>query len=63
MLGTGLAAYAPREGVVVEYRTGRRRPHGHHADRRTPAGARGDSDGQGCTGEASLYVREPWWRG
>ncbi|MEU6498461.1 hypothetical protein ABZ895_02790 [Streptomyces californicus] len=21
------------------------------------------SNGQGCTGEVSLYVREPWWRG
>ncbi|MET9347631.1 hypothetical protein [Streptomyces termitum] len=27
-LATGLAAYALRRGVVVEYRTGRRRPHG-----------------------------------
>ncbi|MFD3414074.1 hypothetical protein [Streptomyces cyaneofuscatus] len=62
-LGTGLAAYALRKGVVVEYRTGGRRPHGHRAGRRTPAEARGDSDGQGCTDEESLYVREPWWRG
>ncbi|MEU2238203.1 hypothetical protein ABZ572_02210 [Streptomyces sp. NPDC018338] len=28
-LATGLAAYALRQGVVVEYRTGRRRPHRH----------------------------------
>lgn len=136
-LGTGLAAYALRKGVVVEYRTGRRRPHGHRADRRATAGSDGDggyrpsrglrrvaalelttlalpvlafvaaldgqawtsivrcqvtdgtrtesnrlielgrketaswagtwtrrkiSNGAGCTGEESLYVREPWWR-
>ncbi|MEX0167851.1 hypothetical protein MRBLMG1_000364 [Streptomyces sp. LMG1-1-1.1] len=29
-LATGLAAYALRKGVVVEYRTGRRRPHRGH---------------------------------
>ncbi|MGW6391401.1 hypothetical protein ACWFR1_13050 [Streptomyces sp. NPDC055103] len=29
-LATGLAAYALRQGVVVEYRTGRRRSHRHH---------------------------------
>ncbi|MFE1269876.1 hypothetical protein [Streptomyces sp. NPDC058757] len=29
-LGTALAAYALRKGVVVEYRTGRRRPHRAH---------------------------------
>ncbi|MFF4173086.1 hypothetical protein [Streptomyces sp. NPDC001744] len=29
-LGTGLAAFALRQGVVVEYRTGRRRPHHRH---------------------------------
>ncbi|MFD3961211.1 MULTISPECIES: hypothetical protein [Streptomyces] len=143
-LGTGLAAYALRKGVVVEYRTGRRRPHGHRAGRPATAGAYregGDrpssglrraaaleqwvalglttvalpvlsfvsaldgqawtsivrcqvtdgtraesnrlielgrkgngvvgwnldteeiSNGLGCTGEESLYVREPWWRG
>ncbi|MFJ9978410.1 MULTISPECIES: hypothetical protein [Streptomyces] len=142
-LGTGLAAYALRKGIVVEYRTGRRRPHGHRAGRPAPAGARGANDGPsprlrraaaleqwvalglttvalpvlafvsaldgqawtsivrcqvtdgtraesnrlielsrkgngvvgwnldtaelangaGCTGEESLYVREPWWRG
>ncbi|MGW4272069.1 hypothetical protein ACWEGQ_06800 [Streptomyces seoulensis] len=142
-LGTGLAAYALRKGVVVEYRTGRRRTHGHRGPRTTagpghdggyrpsrrlrraaaleqwvalalttvalPAlafvsaldgqawtsivrcqvtdGRRSQSDrlielgrkgngvvgwnldtreianGQGCTGEESLYVREPWWRG
>lgn len=143
-LGTGLAAYALRKGVVVEYRTGRRRPHGHRSGRRTAAGSHRDSgyrpsrglrraaaleqwaalglttlalpvlsfvaalDGQawtsivrcqvtegtrtennrlielgrkgngvvgwnldtdeisngaGCTGEETLYVREPWWRG
>ncbi|MFD3905640.1 hypothetical protein HXS80_07015 [Streptomyces sp. CB04723] len=137
-LGTGLAAYALRKGVVVEYRTGRRRPHGHrggsHQDddgfrpprglRRAAAleqwaalaltvfalpvlafvaaldgqawtsivrcevteatrternrlielGRKGNgvvgwnldteeiSNGTGCTGEESLYVREPWWR-
>lgn len=142
-LGTGLAAYALRKGVVVEYRTGRRRPHGHRAGRRATAGSHGDggyrpsrglrrvaaleqwaalglttlalpvlafvaaldgqawtsivrcqvtdgtrtgsnrlielgrkgngvvgwnldreeiSNGTGCTGEESLYVREPWWR-
>ncbi|MFI8196938.1 hypothetical protein ACIF6K_10400 [Streptomyces sp. NPDC085942] len=142
-LGTGLAAYALRKGVVVEYRTGRRRPHGRRGGRGTadgspraggyrpsrglrraaaleqwaalvltvlvlPAlafvaaldgqawtsivrcevteGARTESDrlielgrkgngvvgwnldteeisnGAGCTGEESLYVREPWWR-
>ncbi|WP_031012899.1 hypothetical protein [Streptomyces sp. NRRL F-5727] len=32
-LGTALAAYALRKGVVVEYRTGRRRPHHGHGDR------------------------------
>ncbi|MFB9605170.1 hypothetical protein ACFFTQ_19555 [Streptomyces roseofulvus] len=32
-LGTALAAYALRKGVVVEYRTGRRRPHHAHGDR------------------------------
>ncbi|MYS37181.1 hypothetical protein K388_07449 [Streptomyces sp. KhCrAH-43] len=41
-LGTGLAAYALRKGIVVEYRTGRRQPHGH-PHRPAPAGARGDS--------------------
>ncbi|MEU6384115.1 hypothetical protein ABZ847_11160 [Streptomyces bauhiniae] len=141
-LGTGLVAYGLRKGVVVEYRTGRRRPHGHrggqtaggtykddryHPSRRLrraaaleqwaalvltvlalPAlafaaaldgrawtsivrcevtegtrtestrlielGRKGDgvvgwnlgskeiSNGTGCTGEESLYVREPWWR-
>lgn len=142
-LGTGLAAYALRKSVVVEYRTGRRRPHGHRSDRRATAGSPGDggyrpsrglrraaaleqwaalglttlalpvlafvaaldgqawtsivrcqvtdgtrtesnrlielgrkgngvvgwnldteeiSNGAGCTGEESLYVREPWWR-
>ncbi|MFF8556505.1 hypothetical protein ACF058_27205 [Streptomyces sp. NPDC015501] len=142
-LGTGLAAYALRKGVVVEYRTGRRRPHGRRGGRGAgdgspraggyrpsrglrraaaleqwaalvltvlvlPAlafvaaldgqawtsivrcevteGARTESDrlielgrkgngvvgwnldteeisnGAGCTGEESLYVREPWWR-
>ncbi|AJF68286.1 hypothetical protein [Streptomyces vietnamensis] len=29
-LATGLAAFALRQGVVVEYRTGRRRPHHRH---------------------------------
>ncbi|MDQ0987611.1 hypothetical protein [Streptomyces sp. V2I9] len=142
-LGTGLAAYALRKGVVVEYRTGRRRPHGHRGGRRTTEGPHRDrgyrpsrglrraaaleqwaalvltvfalpvlafvaaldgqawtsivrcevtegtrtgsdrlielgrkgngvvgwnldteeiSNGTGCTGEESLYVREPWWR-
>ncbi|MGW0642707.1 MULTISPECIES: hypothetical protein [Streptomyces] len=153
-LGTGLAAYVLRKGVVVEYLTGRRRPHGHgaksgahpvaaggphpgpaggphHDGHRPPPwlrraaafeqwvalgltavalpvlafvsaldgrawtsivrcevtdGARAERDrlielsrkgngvvgwnldaheisnGQGCTGEESLYVREPWWR-
>jgi len=139
-LGTGLAAYALRKGVVVEYRTGRRRPH-RHPGRRRPAPADGSyrpspvlrraaaleqwavlglsalalpalsfaaalngqawtgivrcevtagthtesnrlielsrkgdgvvgwnldtreiSNGAGCVGEESLYVREPWWR-
>ncbi|MFF0484497.1 hypothetical protein [Streptomyces sp. NPDC004435] len=32
-LGTALCAFALREGVVVEYRTGRRRPHRSHGDR------------------------------
>ncbi|PZT73385.1 MULTISPECIES: hypothetical protein [unclassified Streptomyces] len=36
-LGTALAAYALRKGVVVEYRTGRRHPHAHPGHRRTPA--------------------------
>ncbi|MFJ5830930.1 hypothetical protein [Streptomyces sp. NPDC093089] len=31
-LATGLAAYALRKGVVVEYRTGRRRPHHRHGN-------------------------------
>ncbi|MFJ8545296.1 hypothetical protein ACIRFH_25390 [Streptomyces sp. NPDC093586] len=144
-LGTGLAAYALRQGVVVEYRTGRRRHHGHRAGRETAPGSSGDgrgyrpapwlrraaaleqwvalvltavvlpvlgfvsaldgqawtsivrcrvtedtrtesnrlielsrkgsgvvgwnldteevSDGVGCAGEESLYVREPWWHG
>ncbi|MFE9696602.1 hypothetical protein [Streptomyces sp. NPDC006270] len=141
-LGTGLGAYVLRKGVVVEYRTGRRRPHGHRG-RRTGAGPFRDngyrpsrvlrraaaleqwaalglttlalpvlsfvaaldgqawtsivrcevtdgtrtesnrlielsrkgsgvvgwnldtdelSNGAGCTGEETLYVREPWWR-
>ncbi|MCG7527543.1 hypothetical protein MHW47_24290 [Streptomyces sp. OfavH-34-F] len=142
-LGTALAAYALRKGVVVEYRTGRRR-HRSHPDRRTPSGSAEDghgyepspalrrlaaleqwvallltavalpvlffaaaldgrawtsivrcqvtagthtesnrlielgrkgngvvgwnldtheiTNGDACTGEASLYVREPWWR-
>ncbi|WP_017240916.1 hypothetical protein [Streptomyces sp. SS] len=39
-LATGLAAYALRKGVVVEYRTGRRRPHHGH-------GPAGDAPGDG----------------
>ncbi|MGW2657316.1 hypothetical protein ACWC1D_27115 [Streptomyces sp. NPDC001478] len=141
-VGTGLAAYVLRKGVVVEYRTGRRRPHAHsgHRDigthhdgayrpsralRRAAAleqwaalfltalvlpvlsfvaaldgqawtsivrcqvtagtqtesnrlielGRKGNgvvgwnldteeiSDGAACTGEESLFVRDPWWRG
>ncbi|MFF9148999.1 hypothetical protein ACF1BN_29495 [Streptomyces sp. NPDC014861] len=140
-LGTALAAFALRRGVVVEYRTGRRRPHRSHGDRahaashdprydpppwlrRAAAGeqlvallltvavlpvlffasaldgqawtsivacrvtdgtrtsdarlielsrkgngvvgwnldAEEISDGLGCTGTGSRYVREPWWR-
>ncbi|MFE5793426.1 hypothetical protein ACFQ8C_12760 [Streptomyces sp. NPDC056503] len=139
-LGTAFAAYALREGVVVEYRTGRRRTHhprggspgtSHDPDYRPPAwlgraaaaeqgaallltavalpllffasaldgqawtsivacrvtdgtrtadarlielGRKGDgvvgwnleaeeiSNGVGCTGTESRFVREPWWR-
>ncbi|KQX50799.1 MULTISPECIES: hypothetical protein [unclassified Streptomyces] len=137
-LGTGLAAYALRQGVVVEYRTGRRRSHHHRSrpgadsayrppawlrraagveqwvalgltvvvlpflafasaldgrawtsivecqvtdgtrttsDRLIELGRKGNgvvgwnlatdevSNGLGCVGVESLYVREPWWRG
>ncbi|ESU51409.1 hypothetical protein K7395_00150 [Streptomyces filamentosus] len=132
-LGTGLTAYALRKGVVVEYRTGRRRPRGHRHGGYRPSrglrraaaleqwvalgltalalpvlafvaaldgqawtsivrcqvtdgtrtennrlielGRKGNgvvgwnldkdeiSNGAGCAGEESLYVREPWWRG
>ncbi|MFD3577155.1 hypothetical protein [Streptomyces sp. NPDC058644] len=51
-LGTGLAAYALRKGVVVEYRTGRRRPHGHRAGRRPTAESHRDGD----------YRPSPWLR-
>ncbi|MFI0924693.1 hypothetical protein ACH4TP_12285 [Streptomyces sp. NPDC021012] len=138
-LATGLAAFALRQGVVVEYRTGRRRPHHRHGRERTARepgyrppswlrraagveqwvalaltvlvlpflafvsaldgqawtsivecrvtdGVRTESDrlielsrkgdgvvgwnldseqisnGSGCVGEESRYVREPWWR-
>ncbi|MFF2774183.1 hypothetical protein ACFVU3_04675 [Streptomyces sp. NPDC058052] len=49
-LGTALAAYALRRGVVVEYRTGRRRPHRAHGDR-----AHGASHDPG-------YRPPPWLR-
>ncbi|WP_217144480.1 hypothetical protein [Streptomyces sp. AC627_RSS907] len=52
-LGTGLAAYALRKGVVVEYRSGRRRPHGHRAGRRTTTASRRDGGG---------YQPSPWLR-
>ncbi|NED13872.1 hypothetical protein [Streptomyces sp. SID9124] len=142
-LGTGLTAYALRKGVVVEYRTGRRRPHKKPGRSRAASGAHYDdsyrpspllrraaaleqwavlgltvlalpvlsfaaalngqawtgivrcevtagthtesnrlielsrkgngvvgwnldtreiSNGAGCVGEESLYVRQPWWR-
>ncbi|MFF8378473.1 hypothetical protein ACF07V_20370 [Streptomyces sp. NPDC015661] len=139
-LATGLAAFALRQGVVVEYRTGRRRPHHRHEQDRAGHGESGYrppswlrraagveqwvalaltvlvlpflafvsaldgqawtsivacrvtdgtrtesnrlielsregdgvvgwnldaeeiSNGLGCTGEESRYVREPWWR-
>ncbi|EYT82064.1 hypothetical protein CF54_15750 [Streptomyces sp. Tu 6176] len=44
-LGTGLAAYALRKGVVVEYRTGRRRAHRQGPGRRTASGSTGDGGG------------------
>ncbi|MFE6973067.1 hypothetical protein [Streptomyces sp. NPDC057682] len=141
-VGTGVAAYVLRKGVVVEYRTGRRRPHarsGHRdsagghdggyrpsrvlrraaaleqwaalcltalvlpvlsfvaaldgqawtsivrcqvtagtrteSNRLIELGRKGNgvvgwnldtgeiSDGAACTGEESLFVRDPWWRG
>lgn len=40
-LATGLVAYALRQGVVVEYRTGRRHPHRHGAGSGGPHGSRG----------------------
>ncbi|WP_318215622.1 hypothetical protein [Streptomyces sp. SCL15-6] len=52
-LGTGLAAYALRRGVVVEYRTGRRRHHGHRAGQETGSGP--SRDGRG-------YRPAPWLR-
>ncbi|THA75638.1 hypothetical protein E6R60_16330 [Streptomyces sp. A0642] len=41
-LGAALASYALRKGVVVEYRTGRRRPHGHRAPSASTTGSRRD---------------------
>ncbi|MFE4657337.1 hypothetical protein ACFRFJ_11725 [Streptomyces hydrogenans] len=52
-LGTGLAAYALRKGVVVEYRTGRRRP--HHAHGSGPGDAHG-------TAHDPDYRPPPWLR-
>lgn len=59
-LGTGLAAYALRKGVVVEYRTGRRRPHGHRADRRATAGSHGDGGYRPSRGLRRVAALEQW---
>ncbi|RST10407.1 hypothetical protein EF908_40510 [Streptomyces sp. WAC04770] len=59
-LGTGLAAYALRKGVVVEYRTGRRRPHGHRAGRLATAGAHREGDGRPSPGLRRVAALEQW---
>ncbi|MFE3471452.1 hypothetical protein [Streptomyces sp. B27] len=59
-LGTGLAAYALRKGVVVEYRTGRRRPHGHRAGRPATAGAHREGDGRPSSGLRRVAALEQW---
>ncbi|WP_415952693.1 hypothetical protein [Streptomyces sp. KLOTTS4A1] len=59
-LGTGLAAWALRQGVVVEYRTGRRgHGHGHSHGRR---GGDGEGKGDGRAGHDSGYRPAPWLR-
>lgn len=59
-LGTGLAAYALRKGVVVEYRTGRRRPHGLRAGRPTAAGAHREGGGRPSSGLRRAAALEQW---
>ncbi|MFF9500764.1 hypothetical protein [Streptomyces sp. NPDC014656] len=56
-LGTALAAYALRKGVVVEYRTGRRRPHRPHGTARDDP--HGTSHG---TAHDPDYRPPPWLR-
>jgi hypothetical protein len=59
-LGTGLGAYALRKGVVVEYRTGRRRPHGRRGGRLTPAGPHRDSGYRPSRGLRRAAALEQW---
>ncbi|MFJ8699050.1 hypothetical protein [Streptomyces ardesiacus] len=51
-LGTGLTAFALRQGIVVEYRTGKRRHHGHRPMQRTGPGPSRDRG----------YRPTPWLR-
>ncbi|MGW4996211.1 hypothetical protein ACWEP8_00965 [Streptomyces hydrogenans] len=61
-LGTALAAYALRKGVVVEYRTGRRRPHHAHGTGHG-SGHSGHDSGQGSgQGDAHGTAHDPDYR-
>ncbi|MFB7275830.1 hypothetical protein ACFCZV_01845 [Streptomyces hydrogenans] len=61
-LGTALAAYALRKGVVVEYRTGRRRPHHAHGTGHD-SGHSGHASGQGSgQGDAHGTAHDPDYR-
>ncbi|MFB6838386.1 hypothetical protein [Streptomyces sp. NPDC056361] len=61
-LATGLAAYALRKGVVVEYRTGRRRPHRGHGDaHRRPGGDGKDGRDGTDSRDGSDDYRPPKW--
>ncbi|WP_228988741.1 hypothetical protein [Streptomyces sp. DH8] len=59
-LGTGLAAYALRKGVVVEYRTGRRRPHGHRGGPRTADGPSREGGYRPSRGLRRAAALEQW---
>ncbi|MET8971464.1 hypothetical protein [Streptomyces hydrogenans] len=60
-LGTALAAYALRKGVVVEYRTGRRRPHHAHDTGHDSGHDSGQGDAHGTAHDPD-YRPPPWLR-